>query len=440
MSFIQFFRILWARKLIVIGTTLVCFLAALVSSYVLPERYEARSRVMMDLIQPDPVTGQSISSAFARAYTRTQTQLIKDYRVTGAVVDALGWTSSPELLARFNSVPHENNIDFRRWLAQIVSAGTTANAIEASNILEITYTSINPQTARVIADAVRDAYVGQNLAFKRETAAKSAVWFDRQAASVREQLAAAEARKTAYERANRIVLQDDQSDSESTRLKALSGQVASASAAAAMAGGSPAALQLAQLDARIASTAETLGPNHPELQALREQRAAVARASAQERAAMQVGGPVGPSIDSQVAAAESRVIAQRGKVEEARRLQTDVIVLRDQYAKTTAKAAEYRQQAQSNESGLTLLGSAVAPEQPVFPNMPLIIFGSIGAGLALGVLAALITEMLSRRVRGIEDLTGTGVPVLVVVRNGGAGRRSQAPLLERLRLRAPEPA
>jgi hypothetical protein len=36
--------------------------------------------------------------------------------------------------------------------------------------------------------------------------------------------------------------------------------------------------------------------------------------------------------------------------------------------------------------------------------MPLIIFGSGVLGLAIGVLSALLAELLHRRVRGLEDL------------------------------------
>lgn len=426
MSFLQFFRIFWARRMIVVATTLATLAAGLLAIWIIPERYEAETRVMMDLVKPDPVTGEVISTNFARAYTKTQTELVTDYRVAGAVVDALGWANSPELLARYNAEAANSKLDFRRWLAQIVIDGTKANAIEGSNILEIAYSSTNPETARTMADAVRNAYVQQSIAFKREDAAQSADYFERQVARVRDQLTAAEARKAAFERQNRIVLQDDLSDVESTRLRALAGQSPSPVGAAAGAA-SPAALQLAQIDAQIATAAKTLGPNHPEIQSLRQQRAALAQAAAQERAALQPSGGGGPSIAGQVNAQESKVLAQRDKLEVARRLAADVTVLRDQYAKTAARAVDLRQQADSNLSGLTLLGSAVAPSTPVFPNVPLILIGSIGLGFGLGVLVSLVTELLSRRVRGVEDLSYAGVPVLMVV-NG----RNTAPSGSRL--------
>ncbi len=439
MSFVQFFRILWARRWIVAGATLACFGAALLASMLLPTRYTAQSRVMLDVVKPDPVTGQVIATTFARAYTKTQTELIRDYRVTGAVVDDLGWTRSPELLARYNARSSDDSRDFRRWLAQGIADATSATLIEGSNILEISYSTGSPEVARLVADAIRAAYVNQSLAFKRESAGKSADWFDGQVVKVRGQLAAAEARKTAYERANNIVLQDDQSGTEEARLKALASTSAAPAAAAMAAGGaSPAALQVAQLDAQIAAAAASLGPNHPELIDLRRRRAALAGAAAQERSSAGVVSG-GPSLAGQVTAQQAKVIAQRDKIDALRQLQADVLVLRDQYNKTAARAGDLRQQAESNEAGLTLLGSAVAPQNPSFPNMPLIIFGSIGFGLGLGVLAALITELLSRRVRGVEDLVQTGVPVIVVI-GGWTAAQPRPSLFQRLKLRGPTTA
>ncbi|KQR88061.1 Wzz/FepE/Etk N-terminal domain-containing protein [Sphingomonas sp. Leaf343] len=442
MSFLQFCRILWARRWIVIAATAGCFLAALLTIQLLPTRYEAKSRVMLELLKPDPVTGQVIASNFARTYMSTQAELIRDDRVTGAVVDSLGWTNSPQLLASYNAAVPDRSMDFRRWLGQIISANTKVTPVEGSNILEITYTGNDPQSAAAVADAVRAAYVDQSVAFKRESAGGTANWFDTQLVKLRGQLTAAEARKTAFEKANNVVIQDDNTDTESNRLKALATSATAGPLVtpAAALPPSPNAAALAQLDARIVSESQALGPNHPTIQDMKRQRTALAQTVAQERTAAPTIN-TGPSIAGQVAAQTNKVISQRNKVEEARRLGADVAVVRDQYVKTAARAADLRQQAESNDSGLTLLGSAVTPERPSFPNVPLILIGSFLFGLALGVLSAVITEMLSRRVRGVEDLASTGAPVIVVVgAQVDTTRASRPSLMQRLRLRGPEVA
>ena len=79
----------------------------------------------MDLVKPDPVTGQvTAAPSFARAYTKTQIELIKDYRVAGQVVEDLGWLQDPNLITQYDMRGPGDDRDFRRWAAQRVIDGT----------------------------------------------------------------------------------------------------------------------------------------------------------------------------------------------------------------------------------------------------------------------------------------------------------------------------
>lgn len=420
MNFYQFFRILWARRALILLTTVTAFVAALLVVKIVPVRYDAASRVMLDIIKPDPVTGEVIASGFARAYTKTQSELIRDYRVAGRAVDQLGWANSPLYVAAYRARGDSDQRDLRRWLAQQIIDRTKVSLIDTSNILEITTSSTTPESARVIADAVRQAYIDQTLSFKRDSAAQAAQWFEQQAAQLRRQLTEAEARKSAFEKANGVVLEDDTTDTEEARLKAMTGSAAPPPAAAgqaAIAAASPLAGQQAQIDAQIAVAQKTLGPNNPTLIGLQQQRAALAKAANEQAAATRaaargVGGPSGPSPESLYRAQQQKVLAQRGKVAEVRQLATDVALLRDQFVKTAGRAAELERQAASTETGLTLLGSAVAPQTPAFPNKPLMLLGSLALGLVLGVVLSVFLELLRRRVRATDDLRLAGVPVI----------------------------
>lgn len=423
MSIAQFFRILWARRWIILATTLVCFVAAVLVARSFPPRYQASSRVMLNMFKPDPVTGEAISSGFARAYVKTQGELIRDYRIAGKVVDDLDWAQNPQLLAAYDRRDPSDQRDLRRWLAQQVMDNTDTKLVDTSNILEIQFTSNSPDQAARIADTVRQAYVDQALSFRRDDAANNADWFRKQAGRIRAELTAAEQRKTAFERANGIVLADNDTDTDSARLNALAGAApppAAAQAAVAQAAVSP---QLEAANAAIANAEKVLGPNNPELLAMKRQRDAIVSTVASVRAAAPAAVASGPSITSLYSAQQAKVLAQRGKVAEAQQLSADVRVLRDQYTKTAARAAELQQQGESNETGLELLGSAVVPTSPIFPKWSLVIFGSLGLGFALGLLASLVVELLGRRVRGAEDLTFRDVPVLGVMAKTKRPRR-----------------
>lgn len=449
MSITQFLRILMMRRQIIIVALLASILAGVAIVKLIPKQYEAKSRVMLEIIRPDPVTGEVLSSSYARAYTKTQIELIKDYRVAGRTVDKLGWLGSADLAAQYQ----RSNSDqpFRRWLAGIIMAGTDARLIDASNILEISYRGSSPEAAARIANAVREAYEEQTIQFKRQDAQKNARWFREQTADLRTKLVQAEARKAEFEKANDILLQDDNIDTDTARLQAL----ASSSPAAPMmsapmpmqvSGPGPAQMQLAQVDAAIASASRTLGANHPDYISLLRQREIAANAAAQERAAAAANaragsaGPTstGPSVGAMFNAQREKVLSQRGKLAEAKQLQNDVAVLRAQLNETQIKGAKEEQEAQSVDAGLTLLGSATRPDDADFPRTMPVMLGAVVLGLGLGILLALLFELLNRRVRGPDDIMIDGVPLIGVIQ--GRIPSNQPKRLGRiLRLAGPAP-
>lgn len=445
MSILQFFRILMARKWLIVGATLSCVLGAYSLTLILPAQWKADSRVMLNLLKPDPVTGQVIGQA-ARAYVATQIELITDYTVAGQVVDQLGWLNDPALIAQYRARSKHDVRDFRRWAADIIIKGTKVNNPEGSNILEIEYTATTPENAKAVADAIRQAYIDTNLTNRRVDATRDADWYEQQAQKAKQALDAADVAKAAYQKQNGIVLQDDKVDVDTARLRALASQGAGSMIAPPVATSS-AALELTQLDAQIAQSAQTLGPNHPQLKEMKARRDALAALvtkeqnsmTAQAQAANAAAAGAGV-LERAVQAQKARVMAQSDKLGRLLQLQTDLELKRDEYNKTAARAAQLRQEAAVADAGITSLGVAATPKDPKFPNMPLIIFGSLGLGIGVGVLTALLAELVDRKVRSVEDLSNAvDVPVLAVIgRVRGKAARQKAPR-QALRFRSTRP-
>jgi polysaccharide biosynthesis transport protein len=407
MSLGQFWQILWARKFLILGATFFCLAGGIVATLIVAPRWKAEANVYLNLLKPDPVTGEVLGPD-ARSYINTQIKLITDYGVTGLAVDHLGWLSDPQLIQQYQQRPPSDTRDFRRWLAQIVADRTKAEILDGSNILDITYTSSDPEIGKVVVNAVRQAYLETSVAFRRAEANRSADWFAQQSEKVKADLIAAQTTETNFERENGVVMQNDKMDIDSARLASLAAQ---SDVVATDSGGAGVGAQLAETDAAIREDSQTLGPNHPQLQALRAKRASLAALMSQDSATPTASGM------SRVAAQKAYVIANRDKLARLKILQTEVDILQDQYNKTVAREADFRQQAGIVDAGLSALGSASAPQSPSFPNKPLILGGSFGLGLGFGILMALLIELLDRRVRGPKDLSAAlNLPVLAVLR------------------------
>src|SRR6202012_2258863 len=220
MSLSQFWRILWARKFLILGTALFCLAGGIIATLIVAPRWKAEAHVYLNFLKPDPVTGEILGPA-ARTYVATQIKLIDDYSVTGLAVDKLGWLSDPQLIQQYQRRSQSDTRDFRHWLAQMVSDRTNASILDGSNILDITSTSSDPDSAKAAANAVMQAYLDTPVAFRRAEANKNADWYGQQAEKVKGLLLAAQVAEADFERANGVVMTDDKTDVDSARLAAL---------------------------------------------------------------------------------------------------------------------------------------------------------------------------------------------------------------------------
>ena len=441
MSILQFLRILFARRWIILGSMLTISVVAIGIASRLPERYPAKARIILDVIKADPVTGQVLANQFVRGYTRTQTELIKDYRVAGDVVDRAELTKKPALIAEWQKATGGTG-DFRRYLAQKIIDHTDAGMVEGSNILEISYESPNPDVARNIVGLIRDAYVDAALRYRTDSAGRTAEWYRTQADKAQAALTAAESAKSNFERANGIVMGPGGAEAESAKLQGLQNALISARSAsttqeyAAEQRGQSSGMveqlkmQVATVDDQVQQAGERLGTSHPAYQALVQRRALLQRQLATEVAsARAIGGSAAASTRKSIAELEASYNAQKAKVlgmkdtlDKLGAFQREVDLRRSQYERAAARTADLKLQSDVSETGLVNLGAPVGSNVPSFPNMPLISALAIIGGLGFGIVCAVIIELLGRRVRGTEDLVAAAhVPVLAVI---GTGERA----------------
>lgn len=411
MSLIQFLRILMARKAIILATLVACFIAATITVNLLQPRYEARNRVLIDMSKPGAFSGPLTNAAIG-SYVSTQLRLVRDAQTAGLVVDSLGWAADPNYQAAFEAAGRPGG-DIRDWLAQRIIASTDARFVEGSSIVEISYRGTDPASTQGLAQAIREAWLKLNRDQRITTAQRSAASFQEQARRALDQVALAEQDRTNYARANGIFIQPGNVDLESSKLSALSGATAIPTPAQ-VAPPPQANPQIAMLRQQIAQAQQTLGPNHPTFQALQRQLAAVE--SQGSAAATVIRGSNSAEIESAYQAQKARVLAQADKIDRLNQMQADIAVKRDQYQKLASQAEEMKSMATAGTSPLEPLGNTNLPDEPVWPNKPLVMMGSIVLGGALGVLLALFVELIARRVRSEADLEyASGVPVLAVI-------------------------
>ena len=448
MNIVQFVRIIWARRWVVFWATVCCCIGAAIVVLVLPPRWDAHARVMINATKPDPVTGQSMNVQEGRIFAATQIDLVTDPTVAGKVAEEMGWMSDPTFISRYQQRSSSDQRDFRSWLAQIIMDNTKAKVLDMdSNILEITYSGTSADNSKAVVDLLRKVYLDTAVLMRRQDAEKNAEWYEQQADKAKTALDDAINAETTYERQNGIVMATDKLDVESARLQALTANPAITGAPPAIINTAPpqAEMDLAVIDSQLASASKTLGPNNPEMIALKERRTQVAKTveteRAQARAMSSTQAANSGAFESAVRAQKSRVIADSSKIGRLSQLQNDVNLKREELIKLQARIMESRQQALTADAGLSPLGAPSTPKEATFPNYLLIVPGAILGGAFLGILVAVLMELLARRVRGADDLAHLDdLPLIGVIAGPGRSRRSGGDERGRLRISRPSVA
>lgn len=407
MSIVQFWRIVWAWRWFIAATTVSCVIGAILVMILLPPRWEADARVVLNVLKPDPITGEVISGSATNSYVSSQISLVTDYSVASRVVDAIGWSSDPVLIAQYNARSASDTRDFRHWAAELIIKNTKVTVPLGSNILDITYTGSTAEGAKVVAETLRTAYIDSTLAMRRDRARTSADQLDDEVRKAKAALEAAETTKYNFEREHNVIMANSTTDLDTARLTALA-----TTNGAADAGENSISVQLAEVSSAITQLTKTLGPNHPELIALQAKRAALSAAMASGNGSSSARRS-GSALDSQAA----RVLAKSADLVQVKQLQSQIDVRRDIYNGMLAAVAKLRLEETAADTAMfSLLGPATVPEAPTFPKPYLIIPGSFALGLLLGMLLSILVELLKRRVRGPEDLkSALDVPLLAVI-------------------------
>ena len=434
MSLIQLIRILVSRRWVILFAVFVALLVGIAVGKILPPRYPATARVLMDNFKPDPVTGTMLNGSGIKLFIRTQLELIKDYRVAGEAVDRLGLSSNANLLAAWQAETGGYG-DFRRWLADRIVANVQVTQIENSNIMEIKYEANMPELARRTVNALRDAYIENSLKFRTDSAGRTAEWYREQAGRALRVLQTAEAAKTKFEQENGIVMTGS-GEAETVKLGSLQAALTSARSNAGMqnfeavrqSSTSPVVdqlkVQLASLNDQIEQASERLGTKHPTYVAMIARRTQLERQLASEQVvarqagAAQLGASRGgvAQIEAEYEAQRAKVFAMKEKLDKLGQLQSEVALRRQQYEQAAKRTSELQLESNVADAGLIVLGDAMVSNRPTFPNWPQIVLLSGGVGLAVGILMGLLIELLNRRVRGAEDLGfAARVPVFAVI-------------------------
>lgn len=449
MSINQLLTILLARRVIIIVVFGLTVLAAAAVTMMLPKTYYASSSLIINYKGTDPVTGLSMPAQLSASYMSTQVDVISSKNVALRVVEQLKLDETRFAIEAFQEVVNaeENankDLNIRDWLAGVLQNKLVIRPSRDSSVIEVGYTGTDPKFVATVANAFATAYVETNLRLKVEPALEAADWFSGRLTSYRNELIDAEKELAAYQAEKGIVALEERWDVENASLAQLSEELVRAQAdslesnSRSVEASSADAIEenpdilgntliqsmkadLNSAEANLAKVNQQFNVNHPRYQAALAEVNNL-KADLQREVERVTGGLTNTATisDKRVEELEAAVEVQKQRILELNQQRDELAVLKlnvDSAQKTLDTALERFSQTsmegETNQSDVAVLTQATAPIYPSSPNVKRNFFLAFVLGFILAIGSALFLELLTPRVRSIEDID---MPVLGVLK------------------------
>jgi polysaccharide biosynthesis transport protein len=454
MNFRQFLSILRARRWVALPIFLLIVGAAVGLSLVLPKQYTATATLVVDQTRPDPIAAAIYGGNPSPAFMATQVDVLKSDRVAQQVVRKLGLTEDPKAREAWMKAT-EGAGSLEAWLIEKVQLPLDVKPPRESNVISVGYKSSDPVNAATMANAFAQAYMDVTLELRVDPAKQYSSFFDTRSKELRVNVERAQAKLSAYQREKGVIIASDgQLDVETARLNELSSQLVALQAVAAESSSRQAQAQAGTADrlqevinnpvlsnlrgdithaeARLQELTSRLGDNHPQVIEAKANIASLrTRLDAETR---RVTGSLGVAntinrqreaeIRASLEAQRARVLRLRTAREEGAVLIRDMENAQRAYEAVLARLNQTSLESQTTQSNVVMLAQAVPPVLPSSPKVVLNTVISIVLGLAFAMGAAMLMEVVDRRLHAFDEVSELiGLPLLGVLPGpGGKGR------------------
>lgn len=456
MLLVEFYNIIWARRVYFFITLLGTVSTAVILSLVLPKTYTAYTSLVVDFKAPDSITGAVVPASLVPTHMATQVGILGSRRVALRVVKDLKMDENPEAQERFMEATGGTGA-IQSWLAARLLDKLTVEPAKGSGVIDVSFAGSDPKSVARVANAFADAYIATSVELNVDPAKRTVEWFSGRIDELRRDLESAKDRLTAYQQSEGIVVTEERLDVENLRQNGILEQLIEAEKKTletetrleeirdALARGyddvtQPQVLvnahirelksKLAEQEAQITVLAERVEPNHPkfkrqnaEAEALRaiikrEMKNIEESAETSLRIAKQREEQIQKELEKQ----KARILAvkrERGKVEV---MQREVEHAQTAFDVALSQLDKMRMQSLAEQTNIAVLNPASEPISHSSPNIKLNVALSIVLGIGFGTGIAWLAEITDRRIRSPQNLRDAlEVPVLGVLSGGTRG-------------------
>lgn len=427
----KYLQLINKKKYLFVILALVIMTGVVIASYLLPERYEARSTVFIEKsVISELVKGIAITPSFEEklkvlAYTlKSRTLLLK-------VFDDLDL-----------NVNKQNNGQLEKMVLEFQEK-TDIRLKDKEGLFTITFNNENPRLARDYVNALVRRYIEENITSKREESYGATAFLAEQIKTIKAKFEEVEARANSYKRDNGSVLAQSEaalladigySQQKIDELAIRRGQLESMNSLAKK--NDPLKAKLAALQKKQQDLGLVYTDNHPDVAEVNNEIVAVKHqlqtgsvrvafqdipSQEMERISMDLSSlrESEKNLRRYIASKQSllrSIPAVRTGLEELEREKNSQKYLYEQLvARYEQSEVSKQMEVQDKATTFRIVDPAILPTQPFSPNrIKIILLGVIG-GLVASFAFLVLLDNLDKSVRNIDSLKSLGVQILAVV-------------------------
>ena len=467
-------RVFLARRWTILGTVIVCMTLAAIAVLQITPLYSASTLIMVGQRENKVLDQESFLAGLPMdsATIENQIQILRSWSLAERVVlklnlvndpefdpskgsswaanlNPLNWFSSPRRKVGAGAEEKAKAVDpavLRRFAAKLSVA-----AQGRSSVIKVTFDSPDREKAALIANAIGDQYIVDQLETKFDAAKRTTDWLNERLGQLAEQVRASESAVEQYKTENDLIDGKGGSSLANEQLSELNGQIVLARSNLAeqeakykqvnslyKAGGNADSIasvinsplistlrgQQAELMRKEAELATKYGDRHPQMIALRDERKNLDSKIDEEvqRIIRNLANEVSvararlQSLDGSLKEIQGTASTQGKASIKLRELERDAEANRTLYDtfKARFKATEDKDQIQTPDA--RTIQKAAVPLEPSFPNKTMVMGVTLFGSSVIGMLLALMLERLDNGFRiGPEIERATRLSNLSVV-------------------------
>jgi succinoglycan biosynthesis transport protein ExoP len=208
----DYLRIIFKRRYTLLTFFVIVFIVVLIGTLSTKPVYKATTQVLIEKVEPYNLSMMfPYYMSYDPEFYETQYQIIKSTSVAKKVVTTLALERTYGTFFKDNkSVSSEVDNSLKiDMLANMISSGISVTPVKNSKIVNISFTSTNPEFATLIANSVAKAYMEELLEMKMSYTKNAIEWMTKKADEEKVKLEKSEKALQDYMRAQDIVTLQD---------------------------------------------------------------------------------------------------------------------------------------------------------------------------------------------------------------------------------------